>query len=53
MADTIFYFFAFIGVIVFTAYYTYRLVYDIKDDMRRRKALNDFLEGKTTKTERR
>ena len=46
MADTIFYFFAFIGVIVFTAYYTYRLVYDIKDDMRRRKALNNFLEGK-------
>lgn len=24
MADAIFYFFAFIGVIVFTAYYTYR-----------------------------
>ena len=42
MAEIIFYFFTFIGIIVFMAYYTYRLV----DDMRRRKALNDFLEGK-------
>lgn len=47
MAEIIFYFFTFIGIIVFMAYYTYRLV----DDMRRRKALNDFLEGKNRRKE--
>ena len=47
MAEIIFYFFTCIGIIVFMAYYTYRLV----DDMRRRKALNDFLEGKNRRKE--
>ena len=46
MFDAIFYFFAILGAIVFTAYFTYSLVRDIKDDMRRKKALNDFLAGK-------
>lgn len=46
MIDAIFYFFAFIGVIVFTAYFIYNFVSDVRYDIKRRKALNDFLEGK-------
>lgn len=43
MIDFIFYFFAFIGVIVFIAYNTYSLISVIKHDINRKKRLEEFL----------
>ena len=43
MIDSIFYFFAFIGVIIFIAYYAYSLISAINNDINRKKRLEEFL----------